>query len=89
MEIKTFIQEFTEKAKNKIAELAQTQLTGAEKKAKLDEKMTKWAEELLNGAKMNIILKQAVKQFVISSIPVITQAVFDLLKAKIQGITEV
>lgn len=88
MDIKTFIQKFTEKAKNKIAELAQTKLSGAEKKAKLDEKMTKWAESILDKAKMNIFLKQAVKQFVISSIPVITQAVFDLLKAKIQGITE-
>ena len=88
MNIKTFIQEFTEKTKNKIAELAQTQLSGAEKKAKLDEKMTKWAEELLNTAKINAILKQAVKQFVIKNIPVITQAVFDLLRARIKGITE-
>lgn len=88
MELKTFIQEFAEKTKNKIAELAQTQLTGAEKKQRLDEKMTKWAEELLAKTKMNMFLKQAVKQFIISSIPVITQAIFDLLKAKINGITE-
>ena len=88
MNIKEFIQEFAKRTKSKIAELAQTQLSGAEKKQKLDEKMTKWAEELLNGAKMNALLKKAVKQFVISSIPVITQAVFDLLKTRIQGITE-
>jgi len=88
MQIKEFIGEFAEKTKENIAKLAETKLTGAEKKAQLDEKITKWAEKTVNEAKMNIVLKQAVKQFVISSIPVITQAVFDLLKARIAGITE-
>ena len=88
MNIKEFIENFTQKTKENIAKLAETKLTGAEKKAKLDEKMTKWAEELLKGAKMNVLLKNAVKQFVIANIPVITQAVFDLLKTKIQGITD-
>jgi len=88
MEIKEFIENFAHKTKENIAKLAETKLTGAEKKAKLDEKMTKWAEELLNSAKINIVLKQAVKQFVIKNIPVITQVIFDLLKSRIKGITE-
>lgn len=88
MELKTFIKEFAEKAKNKIAELVQSNLSGAEKKQMLDEKMTKWAEELLNTAKINVLIKQAVKQFVIKNIPVITQAIFDLIKSRVAGITE-
>ena len=89
MDIKTFIEDFAEKAKNLIAELEYIKgLTGAQKKQRLDEKMTKWAEELLNTSKINIILKQAIKQFIIKNIPAITQAVFDLIKTRINGITK-
>lgn len=89
MEIKAFIEEFTTKTKNLIIEFEQVKgLTGVQKKAKLDEKMTKWANELLNGAKINALLKQAVKQFVIKNIPIITQVVFDLIKSRVEGITK-
>lgn len=88
MEIKIIINEFKEKAKETIAKLAESNLTGAEKKAKLDEKMVKWAEERLDGAKMGVLLKNAVKSYVIANIPVITQVIFDLLAAKIAGITK-
>lgn len=89
MEIKEVIEKFAARTKNVIAELAEQKfLTGAEKKAKLDEKMTIWAEKQLEEAKMNVLLKQAVKQFVIKNIPVITQAVFNLIAAKIAGVTK-
>lgn len=89
MDIKEFISDFAQKTKEIIANLEKREeLKGAEKKKQLDENMKKWAEELLNAAKMNILLKNAVKQFIIANIPVITQAVYDLIKARIKGITE-
>ena len=89
MNFKNFIKVFAEKSKNIIAYLEGfTELSGEAKKKKLDDEMVRWAEHLLEGAKISLITKFIIRKFVINAIPVITQAIFDLIKAKVKGITE-
>ena len=89
MNINDFISKFAVKAKEKIAEYENLDLNGRTKKNMLDETMTAWAEKAIDALKLNAVVKWAVKSLIIKNIPAVTQAIFDLLKAKINGITEV
>lgn len=64
------------------------ELTGSERKKLLDKKMKEFLEKFLNEVPMNFILKFIVKNYIIKNIPAITQAIFDLIKSRIAGITE-
>lgn len=89
MNLKSFIRNFVNKTKEAIAYFeSYSGLSGDEKKEKLDAQMTAWATALLEGAELNLITKYIIKKFVIGCIPTITQAVFDLIKSKVAGITE-
>lgn len=89
MNIKEFIAEFAQKTKNLITVYEQYQeLTGAEKKNKVDEIITSWVQRALDSCRLNLITKYIIKTFVIKNIPAITQAVFDLIKTRVKGITE-
>ena len=85
--------EFIEKFKNKTTELInffekQKKLTGAEKKAQVDFAIKNWVEDILQGSDLNFIIKFILKKYVLNNIPVITQSIFDLIKIRIEGITE-
>lgn len=83
------LQEFVERTKSLIAYYKTIKdLTGEEKKIRLDKRMTDFANSLLEDAKINFIIKFLIKNFVIKNIPEITQSIYDLIKTKIEGITK-
>lgn len=88
MNINDFISKFAVKAKEKIAECEKLDLNGRTKKDMLDEVMVKWTNKTIDALKINAVYKMALKFLIVKNIPAVTQAVFDLLKAKINGITE-
>ena len=89
MNFKDFVQEFVTRTKSFIAYYETIKdLTGEEKKIRLYKRMTDFANSLLDDAKVNFFVKFIIKHFVINNIPAITQAVFDLIKTKITGITK-
>lgn len=89
MKFKEFIKDFTKTAKGYIAYYETIKdLTGEEKKLRLDKKMCDYAELILSQIKINPILTFIIKNFIIKNIPAITQAVFDLIKTSVKGITE-
>lgn len=91
---KVIIQEFVNYAKINIADLAQSELSNKEKKDKLDKAIKGWLIPILATAKISIpfvpdfIVKFMFEKFIINNIPVLTQAVYDLLKDKIKGVTK-
>ena len=88
MNFKSFIRNFVSKAKDAIAYFeSYSGLSGEEKKEKLDTLMTNWATSLLESSELSLVTKFIIKKFVIGCIPTITQAIFDLIKAKVSGIT--
>ncbi len=89
MQIKEFIETFATKTKGMIAWLeGYKELSNEEKKERLDEHLTKYAETTINTLPLNFILKIALKHILLKNIPIITQAIFDLVKAKVEGVTK-
>lgn len=88
MDIQTLIHGIVYQAKHRIKDLTYSNLTGQEKKERLDHTITTYVENMLTGIKLNFIFKFVLKKLLIPNIPFITQAIFDLIKAKIEGITE-
>lgn len=72
-------------AKEKITELAKEEIENEEKKAKLDEVITAFVENMLTKVKLNFFVKLCIKKLVLPHIAEITQVIYDLLKAKITG----
>ena len=89
MDIKTFIQNLATNAKNYIEKLQKfEELSGEEKKERLDEIIEEYIEVAIDSIKMNVIFKYVLKKVLLANVPVITQVIFDLIKAKIEGITK-
>ena len=95
MKFKEFIEQFKEKTQRVIGALEVTKtitgvyLKGEEKKARLDETMTKWTiEQVEANSKIKVIYKFIIKKFIIPQIPYITQMIFDLIKVRVEGITQ-
>jgi len=84
-----FMNGFVNTTKEQITELVDAELKNTEKKAQLDEKITEFAKSTLDKTKLNIFVKLAIKKLVIPHIADITQVIYDLLKAKITGVTVV
>ena len=84
---KIIITNFVKFAQENIKALAEKELDNGAKKVQLDKAMTTYLVTLLGGAKINWITKLVIEKYVIKNIPVITQAIYDLLKAKIKGVT--
>ena len=87
--------EFLNYAKILISDLERKEeLTGKEKKKQLDKAIEGWLIPILATAKFTIpfvpdfIVKFVFEKFIIKNIPVFTQAVYDLIKARIKGITK-
>lgn len=70
---------------SKILEYVNKELDGLEKKTQVDAAITSWLTDCV--AKLGTVQQFIVTQYVIPTIPVITQAVYDCLKQKIEGIT--
>ena len=89
MDIKTFIQNLATNAKNYIEKLQQyEELSGEEKKERLDEIIEEYIEVAIDSIKMNVVFKYVLKKLLLANVPVITQVIFDLIKTKIEGITK-
>ena len=85
---KMIVAELIRFAKLNIAELAKSQLNNAEKKNALDRAIKGYLIPLLATAKMGVVTKFILNKFVIDNIPVITQAIYDLIKDRIEGVTK-
>ena len=88
MKLKEFINNFAEQAKSKIIELAQTVLTNENKKLMLDHYIVDYVEKAINGLTVNFVLKLALRKLILPNVSLITQIIFDMLKARIAGVTK-
>lgn len=70
---------------SKILEYVNKELDGQEKKTQVDATITSWLTE--NALSLGTIQQFLVTQYFIPIIPVITQAIYDCLKQRIEGIT--
>ena len=87
MKFKEIINEFIEFAKINIADLAQKEIANEEKKAKLDKAMTAYLIMIADRTGFGII-KFIISKIIVKNIPTITQAIYDLIKFKLDGITK-
>lgn len=69
----------------KIIEFVNKEIEGKEKKAQVDAFVTNWLTENIN--KLGVVQQFVVTQYFIPTIPVITQAIYDSLAKKIEGLT--
>lgn len=89
----TFVKWVIINAKTKIKELALTELNNDEKKAKLDSYMT---DIIVHNADywmpknpiVKFVLNYVINKFILPNISGFTQLIYDLLKTKIEGVTE-
>ena len=89
MDIKTFIQDFANNTKKYIEKFEEyKELTGEQKKQRLDEIIEDYVEVALDSVNMNVVLKFVFKKVLLANVPVITQIIFDLIAARIKGITK-
>ena len=89
MKIKNFIQNIAAESKHCIEKYEQYKdLTGEEKKARVDDIIKTYIENTIDTIGLNFIVKIIIKKLLIENIPVITQCVFDLIASKVQGITK-
>ena len=89
MEIKAFINGVAETTKKYIEKFEEyKELTGEQKKARVDDLIANYIEIAIDGLGLNFILKFVLKKLLMDNVPIITQTIFDLLKAKVDGITK-
>lgn len=89
MKIKEFIKNFVDETKHYIEKYEQyKELSGVQKKARVDDIIKSYIENTIDTIGLNFIVKLIIKKLLIENIPVITQCVFDLIKAKVEGITK-
>lgn len=89
MKIKNFIKNVFEQTKTYIEKYEQYKdLTGEEKKARVDEIITEYIQATIDNIGLNFIAKFIIKKLLLENIPIITQCIFDLIKTKIEGITK-
>ncbi len=89
MEIKGFIDNFVETAQMYIEKYEECKdLTGAQKKERLDDIITNYVNVALDGIGLNFIVKFIIRKLLIENIPFITQQIFNLIQARIKGITK-
>ena len=89
MEVKVFIKNVVANTKNYIEKFEEyKELTGEQKKARVDDIIKEYIEATIDTIGLNFIFKFVIKKVLIDNLPIITQAIFDLLKAKVDGITK-
>lgn len=85
---KEFFKGLVNAAKTKIEHLVSTTLSNEEKKQALDTYIRNWATDKLKQVSINVFLKWLIEKYVIGNIEIITQLVFDLLKANVYNLTK-
>lgn len=85
---KLFVNEIINYAKVNIIDLAEKELNNNDRKKQLDKAVTTYIITLLAGAKFNFVTKWIFENYVIKNIPFLTQCIYDLLKAKVKGVTK-
>ena len=70
----------------KILEYVNKELEGQEKKAQVDAFVTTWLTDAVS--KLGVVQQFLITQYVIPTVPVITQSVYDCIKQKVEGLTE-
>lgn len=89
MKFDAFIEDFGNKAKHLIEEFEKfKELTGAQKKERVDELMLGWAIPAIDTIPINFVFKLALKTILKMCLPNLTQVIFNSLEARIEGITE-
>lgn len=89
MKAKEFINGFCQTAKDYIGKYEQYKdLTGEEKKARVDDIVTTYCQNAIDSVPLNFAVKWVLKKLLIPNIPHLTQAIFDLIASKVQGITK-
>lgn len=89
MKFKEFIQNIASQSKLYIEKYEEYKdLNGKQKKARVDELITNYIEATIDNIGLNFIAKFVIKKLLIDNVPVITQAIFDLIAAKVEGITK-
>ena len=82
---KEFLGDFINDAKEKIAELALTELDNADRKQALDEFLT---EKVMVTLGKNALVAKLVEKIIVPHIPTVTQFIYDLLKTNIEKVTK-
>ncbi len=85
MNLSEFIKKLFKKTTTKIVEYVDKELENQEKKTQVDAAVTDWLTD--NVDELGTVQKFVVAQYVIPAIPIITQAIYDCLKQKIEGFT--
>lgn len=85
---KEFFKGLVNATKTKIEHLVSTTLSNEEKKQALDTYIRNWVTDKLKQVSINVFLKWLIEKYVIGNIEIITQLVFDLLKANVYNLTK-
>lgn len=82
-----FINGFAAVVQNEIVKLADKNMSNEDKKKQLDVKMFEYVQKVLTTQKLNIFVKLLIKKLIVPCLDDVTQLIYDLLKAKIKGVT--
>lgn len=89
MHIKTFIKDFVQNTKGYIEKYEQyKELSGEDKKKRVDTLIYDYVQAVIDNVGLNFMFRFVLKKILLDNIPTFTQIIFDLLKAKIEGITK-
>lgn len=86
--IKEFLRDLSCATKTKIEDLVTANIDNNEKKEALDNYVENWATEKLKTCAFSAITKWLIQKYLIGNIGIITQLIFDLLKANIKNLTK-
>lgn len=85
MNLAQLIKKLFEKTTSKILEYVNKELEGQEKKAEVDAAINVWLTDNIAG--LGVVQKFIVTQYLVPTIPIVTQAIYNCLKQKIEGLT--
>ena len=84
-----FINQFVERAQYFIAEFEKfKELKGEQRKERVDSLMLHWTLQAIDNLPVNMFFKFCLKNVMKLCLPALTQAAFNLIEAKIEGITK-
>ena len=86
--VKEFFTNLVCATKTKIEDLVTSELDNESKKEALDTYVTNWATEKLKTSAFSVITKFIIQKYLIRNVGIITQIIFDLLKANITNLTK-
>lgn len=88
IKVKNFIEDFFVYARAAIIKYESfKELTGDQKKDRVDQYMKDMILQAINSVSCPIFFRWIIKTFIIQYIPMITQRIFDLIKDNVEGIT--